>query len=256
MLSSFAAHEGFIQGRKMSYLSSQLESIPPITKTLLLSSVALTLLPLFGLLDTSILIVYPEAVLKKFQIWRLLTCFFFYGRPSFSWLFQMVFLYRQSRSLEETVFENQTASYLWMILLGMIGMMTVNLYFMFPILGPALVLYVIYYWSRKNADTIVTFMFGIKFPAVYLPWVLVIFDLVMSGSLPILYLVGIAVGHTYFFLADVLPLTHRVNLIRTPSLLYKMYPTEAYRAAQRAQSRGQAAGNFYQWGGGQRLGGT
>jgi hypothetical protein len=61
---------------------------------------------------------------------------------------------------------------------------------------------IIYLWSKHNSQVIVNFMFGIKFPAMYLPLVLGLMDFVMAGDLygP---LVGILVGHAYYFLSEI-----------------------------------------------------
>jgi hypothetical protein len=64
------------------------------------------------------------------------------------------------------------------------------MYFGYPILSMGLIMMIIYYWSRKNPDGIITFMFGIKFQAVYLPWVLMGFT-VLLGGVPILELFGV-----------------------------------------------------------------
>ena len=45
---------------------------------------------------------------------------------------------------------------------------------------------IVYYWSRQNADQIVSFYFGITFKAVYFPWALVAMNVLMGGS-PIPY---------------------------------------------------------------------
>ena len=61
---------------------------------------------------------------------------------------------------------------------------------------------IVYLWSKYNSQVIVNFMFGIKFPAMYLPLVLGLMDFVMAGDFygP---LVGILVGHFYYFLSEV-----------------------------------------------------
>ncbi len=42
----------------------------------------------------------------------------------------------------------------------------------------------------------------------------------LSGA-PILQdLIGVAAGHTYIFLKDILPNSHRINILRTPKFLY------------------------------------
>lgn len=55
--------------------------------------------------------------------------------------------------------------------------------------------------------------------APYLPWVLLGFSILL-GNTPWVDLMGIAVGHCYYYLEDVLP-QHRANVkvIKTPQFL-------------------------------------
>lgn len=39
------------------------------------------------------------------------------------------------------------------------------------LLGEGLLSALTYYWSRKNPDLVMSFMFGLQFKAIYLPWV-------------------------------------------------------------------------------------
>ena len=50
------------------------------------------------------------------QLWRVGTCFIFWGRLSFQFLINMLFLYRYSGSLETTVYEGRTADYVFFLL--------------------------------------------------------------------------------------------------------------------------------------------
>lgn len=63
-----------------------------------------------------------------------------------------------------------------------------------------MVLSVLYVWCQFNRDQIVSFWFGMQFKALYLPWVLVAFNMILRGG-GLNELIGILVGHTYYFLA-------------------------------------------------------
>ena len=52
----------------------------------------------------------------------------------------------------------------------------------FQILMEPLILSVLYIWCQLNRDTIVTFWFGTRFKAMYLPWVLVAFNWILRGG--------------------------------------------------------------------------
>ncbi|XP_057392100.1 derlin-2 isoform X8 [Balaenoptera acutorostrata] len=60
----------------------------------------------------------PELIFKHFQIWRLITNFLFFGPVGFNFLFNMIFLYRYCRMLEEGSFRGRTADFVFMFLFG------------------------------------------------------------------------------------------------------------------------------------------
>jgi Derlin-2/3 len=53
-----------------------------------------------------------------------------------------------------------------------------------------------------------------------MPWVLFAFSLLLSGSVPMNDLIGIAAGHCYFFVYDLIPQIYHVNLLSAPKLMY------------------------------------
>lgn len=57
--------------------------------------------------------------------------------------------------------------------------MAVGFYFL---LEP-MVLAVLYIWCQLNKDTIVQFWFGTQFKAMYLPWILAGFNMIIRGGL-------------------------------------------------------------------------
>jgi Derlin-2/3 len=65
-------------------------------------------------------------------------------------------------------------------------------------LGSALSSTLIYIWSRKNPDTMLSFLGLLVFKAPYLPWVLLGFSVVMHGTIPKDEMCGIVVGHSTF----------------------------------------------------------
>ena len=74
-----------------------------------------------------------------------------------------------------------------------------------PFLSSALSSTLVYIWSRRNPDTPLSFLGLLVFTAPYLPWVLMLFSLLMHGSVPKDEILGCLVGHVYYFFADVWP---------------------------------------------------
>lgn len=78
---------------------------------------------------------------------------------------------------------------------------------------------VLYIWCQLNKEVVVNFWFGTSFKAMYLPWVLFAFNLIIRGG-GMLDLIGIMIGHLFFFLSFQYPLElNGPTLISTPSFL-------------------------------------
>ncbi|KAK5971989.1 Derlin [Trichostrongylus colubriformis] len=175
----------------------------------------------------------------------------------------LYFLYNYSKNLESGVFSGRPADYLYMLIFNWLictGIcMAAGVYFL---LEP-MVLSVLYVWCQLNKDTIVSFWFGTTFKAMYLPWILCAFNAVLRGG-GMNELLGILVGHTYYFLAFDYPLQHGgASFLQTPQFLYSFLPNEeggvhgfgADRVNQRRAAGGAQGGGRYFWGRGQQLGG-
>ena len=129
-----------------------------------------------------------------------------------------------------------------------------------------LVLAVLYIWCQLNKDVIVNFWFGSQFKAMYLPWVLLAFNVIISGG-GVMELIGILLGHLYFFLMFKYPQDFGgASLLATPQFLYNWFPSRGggmYGAAPSTGAvppadGGGGGGRFgggYAWGQGNRLGG-
>ncbi|KAK2725454.1 hypothetical protein QYM36_000069 [Artemia franciscana] len=120
--------------------------------------------------------------------------------------------------------------------------MFVNLLF----LGHALTTMLVYVWSRRNPFVRMNFFGLLPFSAPYLPWVLVGFSLLLGNSV-VVDLIGIAVGHVYFFLEDVFPnQPGGMRLLKTPRILKVLFdPPEEQTVELSPEDR---PGGF-EWGG-------
>lgn len=80
-----------------------------------------------------------------------------------------------------------------------------------------MVLSVLYVWCQLNRDVMVNFWFGTRFKAIYLPWVLLAFNFILSGAM--YSVAGIVVGHLYHFLKYEYPEQGGASLLETPEIL-------------------------------------
>lgn len=129
-----------------------------------------------------------------------------------------------------------------------------------------MVMSVIYVYCMINQDQIVSFWFGTRFKARYLPWALFGMNFILGGG-GLTDLIGIIIGHLYYFVMMKYPADQGVTLIQTPQILYNYLPNQypsTYFAPTRAQRPATSSGTTqsgprtsaptsYNWGSGRRL---
>ncbi|KAG9341452.1 hypothetical protein JZ751_019262 [Albula glossodonta] len=256
--------------------------IPVVTRAYTTACVLTTAAVQLELITPFQLYFNPDLILKHYQVWRLMTNFLFFGPVGFNFLFNMIFLYRYCRMLEEGSFRGRTADFVFMFLFGGV-LMTVSSHigptvstaprlitviFQGPsftsaqifgtfvslvFLGQAFTIMLVYVWSRRNPNVRMNFFGLLNFQAPFLPWVLMGFSLLLGNSI-IVDLLGIAVGHVYFFLEDVFPnQPGGGRWLKTPTILKMLFDTPEDDANYNPLPEERPGG--FAWGEGQRLGG-
>ncbi|XP_017744984.1 derlin-3 isoform X2 [Rhinopithecus roxellana] len=191
-------------------LAAEFLQVPAVTRAYTAACV-LTTAAVLELLSPFQLYFNPHLVFRKFQVWRLVTNFLFFGPLGFSFFFNILFVFRYCRMLEEGSFRGRTADFVFMFLFGGVLMTSTltlaqllgflgSLFF----LGQALMAMLVYVWSRRSPRVRVNFFGLFTFQAPFLPWALMGFSLLLGNSI-LVDLLGIAVGHIYYFLEDVFP---------------------------------------------------
>jgi len=218
------------------------KSLPPVTKHYFVIAVGSTVLTSFGVFSPYLLFLDFNLIFYKFQIWRLITCFFFFGNFGLPFVFGVYILVKYFGLIETEYYQGPrgTADLLFICAFGG-GVMILVAYFWegLVILGPAMTFMILYVWSRKDPYRQVM-MWGFAFQAWHFPFVLLVFAVIMGNS-PVLDILGIAVGHLYYFLSDVVPRVYGYQILKTPEFLYRIFETNpAVRAAAaRPWMRGQ-----------------
>lgn len=99
-----------------------------------------------------------------------------------------------------------------------------------PFLGHPLSSTLVYIWSRRNPDMRLSFLGLLVFTAPYLPWVLMAFSLVMHGVVPKDEIMGVLIGHVWYFFSDVYPPLHNGQRPFDPPMwwrrLFERWPAE------------------------------
>jgi len=245
-------------------------NLPPLTRAWLVISFLTTVFVELKFLSPFSLAFIP-AQLFHGEIWRIFTPFFFFGGFSFPFVMNLFFLVRYSSALEQNpfamtpgAFQGSTADYAFSLLVCAAGLLVVGYFLDFFFLGAPLVFSVLYLWSKRNANSPVSF-WGFSFKGAYLPFVLMGFAVLMGSSI-VSDAAGIAAGHLFYFFAEVLPLKYGRPFLTTPEFLIQLidwasntntfHQTPAGRVAIPPNPRAGGFGGIggYNWGQGRRLG--
>lgn len=122
-------------------------------------------------------------------------------------LFHVYFLQRYSRLLEESS-GRSPAHFSWLLLYAMTSLLLLSPLVSMPFLGHPLSSTLVYIWSRRNPDTRLSFLGLMVFSAPYLPWVLMGFSLVLHGHVPKDEIMGVVIGHVWYYFNDIYPPLH------------------------------------------------
>eukprot|EP00467_Chlorarachnion_reptans_P010100 CAMPEP_0114498876 /NCGR_PEP_ID=MMETSP0109-20121206/7112_1 /TAXON_ID=29199 /ORGANISM="Chlorarachnion reptans, Strain CCCM449" /LENGTH=230 /DNA_ID=CAMNT_0001676395 /DNA_START=1017 /DNA_END=1709 /DNA_ORIENTATION=- len=217
------------------------DSLPPVTKTYFVAAVSCTVAVSFGILDVRWLYLDWEKVFHSFEIWRPFTCFLFFGKLSFPFIFQMFILVRYFSQVESAQFrpsEGKTAEMVTFVGFGAVIMLVIAFFWRaLFFLGPALCFMVLYYWSRIDPFQVVS-LYGFAIKASMLPFVMLGMALIMQSS-PVLDILGIVVGHIYILLKLELPLRYGWTPIPwTPDFMHQLFDQRFQPSRTRFRGRG------------------
>lgn len=197
------------------------KNLPLLTRIGLTIIFGVTVLVQLQILNPQLIFLNWPLVINKLQVWRLLTSVFFFGGFSFQFLFQLYFFTSFSSKLEKNEIFAQPGDYLFFLLVQILMLDVISLVLAwpagFPMLGPSLVFAILYYWSRREPYAVLNFYsFNIK--GYQFPFALVFFQLLIGGNIW-MDLLGLASGHIYYFLKEVVPAEYGHTLIKTPQFL-------------------------------------
>mmetsp|Transcript_14247 Transcript_14247/g.21934 ORF Transcript_14247/g.21934 Transcript_14247/m.21934 type:complete len:274 (-) Transcript_14247:403-1224(-) len=250
-------------------------SLPVITKYWFALTVICTVSANLGLINPASLIFDWPSFRYKFEIWRIITPFCFMGAFSFQTLIGMYQLVTYSQRYEvggpyNTGAGGGTADYAFMLMLCATTVLLVQIFvFGRPmLLAGSLSFAVLYVWSKREPTAQVA-IFGFPLKAQMLPFALTALNLCMANPI-IDCLVGIGVGHVYYFVAEIIPALYGKDILHTPDFLVEYFGTGVYippvptAAQQRYPGPGRVnppsggarpvGGGGYNWGSGQTLG--
>ena len=176
---------------------------PPLTQVYLLSSIVFTTLSFLVNKNQ-----WPEfltfewkPILTQFQFWRLFTGFLFFGPLDIFYPLTLQFVWQHMSQLEKLNYKHPEEFFV-MIIFGAVTL--IGLYTLFGIsthfLGHNLATYLVYIWSRVFEGSDVNFMDLLVLKAEMIPWFFCAQTFLLEHEIPVADLIGIAVGHFYYYL--------------------------------------------------------
>ena len=139
-------------------------------------------------------------------------------------IFHLFLLYQNSRALEEGTYSGKRGEFAFIIFQIMALLDITGLYMNLPVLTSAFGMALIYISSQIRGDQITSFMFGFQFKSKFLPWVYILWDIVMGGNI-MMSLIGIVTGHAVYYANILFPLNNNGRtLISTPAFFNRMFP--------------------------------
>ncbi|GMP59607.1 hypothetical protein CsSME_00022828 [Camellia sinensis var. sinensis] len=218
-------------------------SLPPISKTYGTLCLFFTTANQFGLYHPKYIALIYERLFLHFEVWRLITNFFFLGQFSINFGIRLLMIARYGVQLENGPFQRRTADFLWMMIFGAFTLLALSVipWFRSPFLGVSLVFMLLYVWSREFPNANINIYGLVSLKAFYLPWAMLALDVIFGSKLQP-DLLGIVAGHLYYFLTVLHPLAGGKNILKTPTWVHKLVarwgigaPTNSHAQTDRTQ---------------------
>lgn len=208
---------------EMSSPGEYYNSLPPISKAFGTLCFFTTVLVQLQILNPGLLFLSYPYVFKNFEIWRLFTSFFFLGKFSINFGIRLLMIARYGVQLEKGSFEKRTADFLWMMIFGAISLLVLSAipFLQTYFLAVPMVSMLLYVWSREYPNSQISMYGLVQLRSFYLPWAMLGLD-VIFGSPIMPGLLGILVGHLYYFFSVLHPLASGKNYLKTPMWVHKV----------------------------------
>ncbi|KAL3916828.1 MAG: hypothetical protein SGARI_007870 [Bacillariaceae sp.] len=218
------------------------KALPIITQYWFGATLAITLSVNFSIISAYQVMWSWPGITSGFELWRFATCFCFAGGFSFNTLISCYMLVQFSKQYESgspfnTGAGGGTADYAWCMLIG-VAMHLISYPILIswvalpPVFCQNLIYYVLYIWSKRN-PTAQANIWGFPMKGIYLPFAYLLMTVFMGNPyMPMLH--GMAMGHIYYFLVDVIPGVYGKDFIHTPKFLVDYFGIGHYQAPMEA----------------------
>ncbi|KAJ7484322.1 Der1-like family-domain-containing protein [Mycena latifolia] len=184
----------------MSEILAEIRKIPPVTRVLCLSSLAVSLSTMMGLVSAYKVVYTYGLAFEKLQIWRLYTSFFL-GRSGIAYIFDLITLYRCSDSLESGPYALRSADLAYQLFVASIGIIITSIPIGSLVFFRPLVTCIAYVSSALAPVGAQTSIMGlVHLPIKYLPYIMLGMDLLIEGPGAVAAaLPGAVIGHLWWW---------------------------------------------------------
>ncbi|KAG6698888.1 hypothetical protein I3843_08G041800 [Carya illinoinensis] len=207
----------------MSTPAEYYRSLPPVCKTYGVACLMTTSAFYLGLFEYYSISLDYGLVLKHFQVWRLITNFFFLGPFSFPFAFLLIIIAKYGVALERGPFDKRTADFVWMLIFGALSLLVMAAvpFLSSPFFGGSVVFMMVYVWGREFPNARISIYGVVTLKGFYLPWAMLALDLIFGNPL-MPDMLGIAAGHLHYFLTVLHPLSGGKFILKTPLWVHKL----------------------------------
>ncbi|KAF8324284.1 DER1-domain-containing protein [Cantharellus anzutake] len=164
----------------MSGFFDEIRKIPPVTRFLLASTLAVSLPLMSGLVSPYPFLFDWNLVRDRLQLWRGYTSFFFAG-SGIDFIFNVAMLYRNSNALEEGQYARRSADYAWHLLISAVSIIALNIPLRSSVHFRPLFVAITTIASAFNPEQPTSLWGLITFPQKYFPIALVALDFILAG---------------------------------------------------------------------------
>ncbi|GAA6010102.1 hypothetical protein JCM10207_007559 [Rhodosporidiobolus poonsookiae] len=215
--------------------------VPPVTKAYLLGAIGTSVAVQCNFVTPLQLYFTWRSAIENGQVWRIATCFLYWGPLSLDFFFHLFFFMRYSKMLEESAFHGRRADYVWLLLVSCTLLLILSPLSPSPFLSSPLSFTLVYLWSRLNPLVRLSLFGIITITAPYLPYALCLFSWALSSGggmgagggfgggwglgVIVSDLLGIAAGHWWYFWTEVWKRERASggrNWLETPRFLVKL----------------------------------
>ncbi|KAG6332271.1 hypothetical protein ID866_6820 [Astraeus odoratus] len=184
----------------MSDIIAEIRKIPLVTRTLVCSSLAITLSTSTSLVHWYYVVFISQPIFQNFQLWRPYTSMLL-GRGNLNYIFELAALYQYSNSLESTYYTGRSSDYAWQLSFASLSIILANRPLGSVIHFRAL-LHTLTYLSCSLAPPGArsTIMGLITVPVTYVPYAMLAIDILVDVGSAGTAVSGMVIGHLWWWL--------------------------------------------------------